>query len=165
MPIDAGPSANTQTRRAVRLLWRVAVPERRHLWVGTFWLLAAALLEALVPLLGKHFIDDYLLPRKLVLAEVASLLVGMLTAGCVASVLRYAQLVRLAGVAMRSVQRLRQEVFAHVVRLPMAYFDKAITGQLVSRVTNDTEQVKSLYVQVLFVMLDSGIVVDRKSVV
>jgi ATP-binding cassette subfamily B protein/ATP-binding cassette subfamily C protein/ATP-binding cassette subfamily B multidrug efflux pump len=41
----------------------------------------------------------------------------------------------------------------------MAFFDKAITGQLVSRVTNDTEQVKNLYVQVLFVMLDSSIVV------
>ena len=35
----------------------------------------------------------------------------------------------------------------------MAFFDKAITGQLVSRITNDTEQVKQLYVQVLFVML------------
>ncbi|MFY7977722.1 MAG: ABC transporter transmembrane domain-containing protein, partial [Brevundimonas sp.] len=43
--------------------------------------------------------------------------------------------------------------------LPMAFFDKAITGQLVSRVTNDTEAVKQLYVQVLFVMLDSVIVV------
>jgi ATP-binding cassette subfamily B protein/ATP-binding cassette subfamily C protein/ATP-binding cassette subfamily B multidrug efflux pump len=77
----------------------------------------------------------------------------------VASVVRYAQLTRLAGVAMRSVRRLREEVYGHVLRLPMAFFDKAITGQLVSRVTNDTEQVKSLYVQVLFVMLDSSIVV------
>ena len=39
----------------------------------------------------------------------------------------------------------------------MRFFDGAITGQLVSRVTNDTEAVKSLYVQVLFVMLDSVI--------
>jgi ATP-binding cassette subfamily B protein/ATP-binding cassette subfamily C protein/ATP-binding cassette subfamily B multidrug efflux pump len=37
----------------------------------------------------------------------------------------------------------------------MAFFDTAITGQLVSRVTNDTEAVKQLYVQVLFVMLDA----------
>jgi ATP-binding cassette subfamily B multidrug efflux pump len=73
--------------------------------------------------------------------------------------LRYLQLSRLAGVAMRSVRRLREQVYAHVLRLPMAFFDKAITGQLVSRVTNDTEAVKNLYVQVLFVMLDSSIVV------
>ncbi|MDB5941374.1 MAG: transporter ATP-binding protein, partial [Ramlibacter sp.] len=40
----------------------------------------------------------------------------------------------------------------------MSFFDRAITGQLVSRVTNETEAVKTLYVQVLFVMLDSLIV-------
>ena len=78
-------------------------------------------------------------------------------AGCLASWLRYGQLVRLAGLAMRSVQRIRESVYGHVLRLPMRFFDGAITGQLVSRVTNDTEAVKSLYVQVLFVMLDSVI--------
>ena len=75
-----------------------------------------------------------------------------------ASWLRYRQLVRLAGLAMRSVQRIREGVYGHVLRLPMSFFDRAITGQLVSRVTNDTEAVKTLYVQVLFVMLDSLIV-------
>ena len=65
---------------------------------------------------------------------------------------------RLAGLAMRSVQRIREGVYGHVLRLPMSFFDRAITGQLVSRVTNDTEAVKTLYVQVLFVMLDSLIV-------
>jgi ATP-binding cassette subfamily B protein/ATP-binding cassette subfamily C protein/ATP-binding cassette subfamily B multidrug efflux pump len=50
-------------------------------------------------------------------------------------------------------------VYAHVLALPMAFFDKAITGQLVSRVTNDTEAVNQLYRQVLYVMLDSTIVV------
>jgi ATP-binding cassette subfamily B protein/ATP-binding cassette subfamily C protein/ATP-binding cassette subfamily B multidrug efflux pump len=59
---------------------------------------------------------------------------------------------------MRSVRRLREWVYGHVLRLPMAFFDRAITGQLVSRVTNDTEAVKTLYIQVLFVMLDSSIV-------
>lgn len=147
------------TRRAVALLLHAAAPERRHVIVGTVWLVAAALLEALGPLLGKYFIDQYLLPRKLVLWDMGWLLAGIVLAGCVASVIRYAQLTRLSGVAMRSVRRLREEVYGHVLRLPMAFFDKAITGQLVSRVTNDTEQVKSLYVQVLFVILDSSIVV------
>ena len=54
---------------------------------------------------------------------------------------------------MRSVRRLRESVYNHVLRLPMAFFDRAITGQLVSRITNDTEQIRQLYVQVLFEML------------
>jgi ATP-binding cassette subfamily B protein/ATP-binding cassette subfamily C protein/ATP-binding cassette subfamily B multidrug efflux pump len=86
------------------------------------------------------------------------LLGGVLLTGWIASALRYWQLVRLSGLAMRSVQRLREQVYGHVLRLPMAFFDRAIIGQLVSRVTNDTEAVKTLYVQVLFVMLDSTIV-------
>jgi ATP-binding cassette subfamily B protein/ATP-binding cassette subfamily C protein/ATP-binding cassette subfamily B multidrug efflux pump len=155
------PPATTagSTRRAIALLLHAAAPERRHLLLGGAWLIVAALLEALGPLIGKYFIDHYLLPRNLVPQDMGLLLGALVLTGCVASVMRYAQLTRLAGVAMRSVRRLREEVYGHVLRLPMAFFDKAITGQLVSRVTNDTEQVKSLYVQVLFVMLDSSIVV------
>ena len=143
---------------AASLLLRAVAPERRHLLVGTAWLMAAAALEALGPLLAKLLIDQHVLPRQAHVPAIAGLLAGALVAGMAASWLRYLQLVRLAGLAMRSVQRVREEVYGHVMRLPMAFFDRAITGQLVSRVTNDTEAVKALYVQVLFVMLDSLIV-------
>jgi ATP-binding cassette subfamily B protein/ATP-binding cassette subfamily C protein/ATP-binding cassette subfamily B multidrug efflux pump len=143
---------------AAALLLRAAAPESRHVLYGIAWLLVAAGLEALGPLAGKFFIDNYLLPRDAALPQIAGLLLGALLAGTVATWVRYRQLVRLAGVAMRSVQRIREDVFRHVLRLPMAFFDHAITGQLVSRVTNDTEAVKTLYVQVLFVILDSLII-------
>jgi ATP-binding cassette subfamily B protein/ATP-binding cassette subfamily C protein/ATP-binding cassette subfamily B multidrug efflux pump len=156
---ELAPPEARNTRLALALLRRAAAPELRHLWQGTLWLILAAGLEALGPLLGKQLIDQYLLPRQLALGAMVWLLVGIFTVGVSASVLRYFQLTRFAGVAMRSVRRLREQVYGHVLRLPMAFFDKAITGQLVSRVTNDTEQVKNLYVQVLFVMLDSSIVV------
>jgi ATP-binding cassette, subfamily B, multidrug efflux pump len=149
---------------AASLLMRAAAPERGHLVRGAAWLLLAAGLEALGPLIAKLLIDDYLLPRNARFLEMAALLIGALVAGMAASWLRYGQLVRLAGVAMRSVQRVREEAYRHVLRLPMAYFDRTITGQLVSRVTNDTEAVKTLYVQVLFVMLDSLIVLGGTAV-
>lgn len=145
---------------AAALLARAAAPERRHLLVGVAWLLLAAGLEALGPLAGKFLIDRFLLPRDADIPGMAGLLLGALLAGAVSSWLRYRQLVRLAGVAMRSVQRIRETVYRHVLRLPMAFFDHAITGQLVSRVTNDTEAVKMLYVQVLFVILDSVILLS-----
>ncbi|MES2090399.1 MAG: ATP-binding cassette domain-containing protein [Pseudomonadota bacterium] len=141
--------------QALQLLRRAAQPEQHHLRWGLLWLVLAAGLEALGPILGKAFIDRHLMPRHGPMLEMAALLGGALVTAWLASWIRYGQLIRLAGLAMRSVQRLREEVYGHVLRLPMAYFDRAITGQLVSRVTNDTEAVKSLYVQVLFVMLDS----------
>lgn len=142
---------------AASLLLRAAAPERRHVWIGVAWLVVAALLEAFGPLAGKYLIDNYLLPRHANIPAIAGLLAGALVAGMAASWLRYLQLSRLAGLAMRSVRRIRESVYGHVLRLPMAFFDRAIMGQLVSRVTNDTEAVKTLYVQVLFVMLDSVI--------
>jgi ATP-binding cassette subfamily B protein/ATP-binding cassette subfamily C protein/ATP-binding cassette subfamily B multidrug efflux pump len=146
-----------QRRAALGLLLRSASPDLGLLRRAAAWLVLAAGLEALGPLLGKTFIDSHLLPRHAEMLQIAGLLGGALLAGWLANALRYWQLVRLAGVAMRSVQRLREQVYGHVLRLPMSFFDRAITGQLVGRVTNDTEAVKTLYVQLLFVMLDSAI--------
>jgi ATP-binding cassette subfamily B protein/ATP-binding cassette subfamily C protein/ATP-binding cassette subfamily B multidrug efflux pump len=150
---DLRPVNADERRHAFVLLWRAARPDKRHLVWAVIWLALAGGLEALGPVLGKHFIDDYLLARRIEWPLLILLLGGYLVSGWAASVLRYFQLVRLAGLAMRSVRRLRERVYAHVLRLPMAFFDKAITGQLVSRITNDTESVKQLYVQVLFEIL------------
>jgi len=162
MPHEA-TALPSETRRAapsrgerwagLKLLGRAAAPEKRQLGRATTWLAAAGLLDAVGPILGKHFIDNHLLPREFDPLTVGWLLAGMLVAGCAASGLRYLQLVRLAAVAMRSVRRLREWVYGHVLRLPMAFFDRAITGQLVSRITNDTEQIRQLYQQVLFEVL------------
>ena len=168
-PAGANSKANTsgnaaERRAALGLLAHSAAPDAPVLRGAVAWLLLAAGLEALGPVLGKAFIDNHLLPQlgQRVsgsmpggLLQVAGLLGGALLAGWLASVLRYWQLVRLAGVAMRSVQRLRGRVYSHVLRLPLAYFDRTMSGQLVGRITNDTEAVKALYVQMLFVMLDS----------
>jgi ATP-binding cassette subfamily B multidrug efflux pump len=159
MHSDTTPKAmRAQAAQAYGLLRRAAHPDRRHLGWATFWLILAAGLEVIGPILGKALIDEHLLPRHLDWARMATLLGAMLLTGWLASGLRYLQLVRLSGLAMRSVQRLREWVFGHVMRLPMAFFDRAVTGQLISRVTNDTEAVKTLYIQVLFAILDSLIV-------
>lgn len=157
LPVPAPKNArSTDPRRAAfALLWRAAKPDVGQLRAGAIGLAFAAGFEALGPILGKALIDRHLLPRDGDLWSIGAILLGALLAGTLASVLRYWQLVRLAGLAMRSVRRLRETVYGHVLRLPMSYFDRAITGQLVSRVTNDTEAVQQLYVQVLFVMLDS----------
>jgi ATP-binding cassette subfamily B protein/ATP-binding cassette subfamily C protein/ATP-binding cassette subfamily B multidrug efflux pump len=157
MQPESTPMRN-QARRAAGLLRRAAHPDRMHLVWATAWLVLAAGLEVLGPIMGKKLIDEHLLPHRADLPRMAWLLAGVLLTGWAASWLRFLQLVRLSGLAMRSVQRLREWVYGHVLRLPMAFFDRAITGQLVSRVTNDTEAVKTLYIQVLFVILDSSIV-------
>jgi ATP-binding cassette subfamily B protein/ATP-binding cassette subfamily C protein/ATP-binding cassette subfamily B multidrug efflux pump len=151
-------AGRAQLTQAAGLLRRAAWPDRRQLMLATLWLMLSAFLEVIGPILGKALIDEHLIPRHADWTRMALLLGGVLVTGWAASWLRYLQLIRLSGMAMRSVRRLREWVYDHVMRLPMAFFDRAITGQLVSRVTNDTEAVKTLYIQVLFVLLDSTIV-------
>ncbi|MFO1323675.1 MAG: ABC transporter transmembrane domain-containing protein [Burkholderiales bacterium] len=137
-------------RQAIGLLWRAARPDRGEIVRATLMLAVAGLLDAAGPIFGKVFIDDYLLQRRFDATMIALLLAGFLVSGWLATGVRYFQLVRLAGLSTRSVRRLREAVYDHVLRLPMSFFDRAITGQLVSRITNDTEAVKELYTKVLF---------------
>ncbi|MFO1302757.1 MAG: ATP-binding cassette domain-containing protein [Burkholderiales bacterium] len=140
-------------RRAVALLVEAARPDRREVVAAALLLTVAGLLEAAGPIFGKELIDRYLLPRNADLLAMGLLIAGVLASGWVSSIIRYFQLKRLAGLSTRSVQRLRERVYAHALGLPMSFFDRAITGQLVSRITNDTEAVKELYLKVLFEVL------------
>src|SRR4051794_2243604 len=58
---DPGPGRRTLYDGAATLLLRAAAPERLHLLRGVAWLMLAAGLEALGPLVGKFLIDNYLL--------------------------------------------------------------------------------------------------------
>ncbi|WP_232697976.1 ABC transporter ATP-binding protein [Brevibacillus daliensis] len=47
------------------------------------------------------------------------------------------------------IQKMRTDVFDHIQRLPISYFDNLPAGKVVARVTNDTEAIRELYVNVL----------------
>ncbi|OAB45029.1 ABC transporter ATP-binding protein [Paenibacillus antarcticus] len=51
--------------------------------------------------------------------------------------------------ANKVIQKLRTDVYAHIQRLPVNFFDNLPAGKVVSRITNDTEAVKDLFVAVL----------------
>ncbi len=68
-------------------------------------------------------------------------------------VLRYAQLVALEGAGQRVLRDLRQEVFAHITRRPMAFFDRNPVGRLITRVTSDVEALNELFSQGVLAVL------------
>jgi ATP-binding cassette subfamily B multidrug efflux pump len=104
----------------------------------------AAGLEVLGPLLGKFLIDDHLLPASRRLDPHGRPAAGRRAADRLGRLLAA---LPAAGAPVRPGDALgaapARWVYGHVLRLPMAFFDRAITGQLVSRVTNDTEAVKT----------------------
>ena len=71
------------------------------------------------------------------------------------SLLGFAQSWLLNGVVQRSVYRMRQEVSAKLDRLPLSYFDKQPRGELLSRVTNDIDNVQQTLQQTLSQLLNA----------
>ncbi|MBY8912644.1 ABC transporter ATP-binding protein/permease [Bacillus sp. YC2] len=59
--------------------------------------------------------------------------------------------------ANRIIQRMRQDVFSHIQKMPISYFDNLPAGKVVARITNDTEAVRDLYVTVLSTFVTSGV--------
>jgi len=56
----------------------------------------------------------------------------------------YARFYLMMSVGERIIADLRRAVFAHVLTLSPAYFDSARTGEISSRLTNDTEQIRQV---------------------
>jgi ATP-binding cassette, subfamily B, multidrug efflux pump len=67
----------------------------------------------------------------------------------IASIFQYGQRLYLQISSNRIIQRMRKDVFEHIQRLPIRYFDNLPAGKVVSRVTNDTEAIRDLFVTVL----------------
>ncbi|WP_280516933.1 ABC transporter ATP-binding protein [Lederbergia sp. NSJ-179] len=67
----------------------------------------------------------------------------------VAALFFYGQFLLLQQAANRIIQKMRNDVFAHIQRLPIRYFDDLPAGKVVARITNDTEVIRELYVAVL----------------
>lgn len=59
--------------------------------------------------------------------------------------------------ANRIIKKMRDDVFAHINRLPIRFFDNLPAGKVVSRITNDTEAIKDLYVNVLANFFSGGL--------
>ncbi|MHC0037097.1 ABC transporter ATP-binding protein [Pseudoneobacillus sp. C159] len=107
------------------------------------------------PIIVKIFIDDYLTPRNLVfqpLFILGAAYMGLQITNVIAS---YLQLVKFQEIALKIIQQLRIDVFSKVHSLGLKYFDKTPAGSIVSRVTNDTEAIKDMFVTVIATFIQS----------
>ena len=61
----------------------------------------------------------------------------------------YLQIYLLHKTSQKIIYNLRQDVFSHLQKMSLSYFDKNPVGRLVTRVSNDTEKLKEMYINVL----------------
>ncbi|ACK41958.1 MULTISPECIES: ABC transporter ATP-binding protein [Dictyoglomus] len=63
--------------------------------------------------------------------------------------LTYAQVYILNLTSQKIIFDMRKELFGHILKLPISFFDKNPVGRLVTRVTNDTETLQQMYNSVI----------------
>ncbi|WP_102272533.1 ABC transporter ATP-binding protein [Cytobacillus massiliigabonensis] len=130
-------------------LMKYAMYYKGPIFLGLFFLTAAVFTELAGPFIAKYIIDEHMTIGKIEMEPIAWLLCLYLILAIATAILRYFMYIYLQMGANRVVQKLRKDVFGHIQTLPIQYFDHLPAGKIVARVTNDTEAVRNLYVQVL----------------
>ncbi|MEH2919768.1 SmdB family multidrug efflux ABC transporter permease/ATP-binding protein [Samsonia erythrinae] len=131
-------------------------PWRKPLMLGVLMLWIAAAAEVTGPVLVSYFIDHLVANGEFPLAIAAGLAMAYVLLQILAASLHYFQTLLFNRVAVGVVQQLRIDVMDAALRQPLSAIDTQPVGQLISRVTNDTEVVKDLYVMVVSTVLRSA---------
>ncbi len=131
-------------------------PWRKPLSLAVVMLWIAAIAEVSGPLLISYFIDNMVAKSYLPLGLVAGLAVAYVGLQLLAAGLHYAQSLLFNQAAVGVVQQLRTDVMDAALRQPLSEFDTQPVGQIISRVTNDTEVIRDLYVTVVSTVLRSA---------
>ncbi|MGM9944006.1 MAG: ABC transporter ATP-binding protein [Lysinibacillus sp.] len=130
-------------------LYRYALQFKKPIFIGLFLLTIAVFTDIAGPFIAAHIIDNYMEPGNLQAEPIAWLLALFFGLSLLTAIFRYFMYLKLQEGSNRIIQQMRKDVFGHIQKLPIHYFDNLPAGKVVARVTNDTEAVRNLYVTVL----------------
>ena len=139
-------------RRLLGYMWR-------YKWISLLalaFIFATTLVTTALPLLARSYIDQFVSREA---ATNGLYLLGIYYGLFLLRVLltflgQYA----FARVAYSIVRDLRQETFANMQQLRMAYFDQTAAGAIVSRLTNDTQSVADMFSSIFSNFLSSMLI-------
>lgn len=139
-------------RRLLGYMWR-------YKWISLLalvFIFATTLVTTALPLLARSYIDQFV-SREAAQSGLYLLAIyyGLFLLRVLLTFLgQYA----FARVAYSIVRDLRQETFANMQQLGMAYFDQTAAGAIVSRLTNDTQSVADMFSSIFSNFLSSMLI-------
>ncbi|WP_339900882.1 ABC transporter ATP-binding protein [uncultured Cyclobacterium sp.] len=117
-------------------------PRRKYIFIGLVLIIISRLSGLVLPWASKYLVDDVIPSSNFELLK--WLIVAVVIAVTVQAVTSFGLTQILSVEAQNLIAKLRVEVQAHIIRLPIRFFDNAKTGELVSRVMTDVEGVRNL---------------------
>lgn len=153
MNYDLNNKEKSTTRAAFRKMAKFMDKERAALLGALLVILLNAAISMTTPYLIGYTIDHYIETKQYHGLMVFSLiLLGLyiIWAGT-----EYLQTQLMGSVGQRMLYRLRNEVFEKLQKLPLAFFNQNKSGDLISRINNDTDKVNQFFSQSLMRFMDS----------
>lgn len=138
---------------ALRKLFRFMKEERRSLFIAFFVMLVNAGITMLTPWFIGYIIDHFIMQKQYgPLLQYTGMLLGLYV---VWAGTEYLQAKLMGGVGQRMLYALRNEVFNKLQQLPVAFFNQNRSGDLISRINNDTDTVNQFFSQSLMRFMDN----------
>ena len=150
MPVRAKDAKGTMKR----LLKYVSEQLPRVIFISVLCAITA-LISILTNRIAGVAIDDYIAVGDM--AGLAKLCLGLLAIYLVNIVCSYLQNTNMIVVAQKTSFKLRKDLFAALSRLPLKYFDSHSSGDIMSRLTNDVDNISNTLSQSV-TQLFSGII-------
>jgi ATP-binding cassette subfamily B protein len=148
---------STLTRRLMKYLR----PYRWYVVAAVSLTLGVTAMEIVAPYLFHIAVDKYIVPGFNNSISGSEALKGLLwvvaaSAGALTGSfgLQYAQVRIMQWVGQETMYDLRKEIFEHLQRLPMSYFDHSPVGRLVTRATTDVDALNDLFASGVVAMLN-----------
>ncbi|WP_184510929.1 ABC transporter ATP-binding protein [Terracoccus luteus] len=147
MSRDAGVTAERLTPGLWRRVLSYAGPYRTAIIAFLTVTVVDSALVVAVPLLLKEIVDRGVIPRDTGVVVELALVVALIAV--VDTVLTIVSRWYSSKIGEGLISDLRNQVFAHVLRQPVAFFTRAQTGSLVSRLNNDVIGAQQAFTSVL----------------
>ena len=128
-------------------LLRYAVKERKLLSISFFFTFLAVVSDLFAPYLVSRIMDREIINGIGVrsISVFAGLLALYLLINTLSALTRYKADLSGQNAATQISAHVRDDVFKHIQRMPISYFDNLPAGKVVSRITNDTKTLQTLY--------------------
>ena len=135
---------NKQNLNKLGGIFRFLMPYRWAFFSGLLFLLFSSLTLLTFPFVAGKLIDTAQGSVWIVndVNSIALILIGILA---VQSVFSFFRVWLFALVSERSMKDIRMSLYSRLVRLPMSFFDKRRTGELISRITSDVSQLQDTF--------------------
>ncbi len=131
-------SKEAKTNFSFKKLWRLTNPSKGKLSVSFVFALANTGASLVIPLLIKELMDTI---NSGLSKQMIAVLIGLFIIQMITSAL---SLYLLAQVGQGVVEKLRTTIWDKLVKLPVSFYDRNRSGEMVSRITNDTTIVMNL---------------------